>query len=323
MTQAHTLEPIESHAKAPTLLPTRNQFFLILFAYFSVQLITRTLISETIGIDEADQVVLGEKWSGVYGPRPPLYTWLLKLVFAGFGSSVFSLTLLRELLLFGIYLLTYFNGRALTGSHAAGLAAAVALQFNPSISWESQRELNHSILASMMLLGSLLAFLRLNPARAGAYVALGVCGALATLSKYNAALFYASLLIAGLSIPSLRPRVLHWRMAMAIVISLLILLPNVSWVGGHRDLASASMYKFGIHQSTPWADAVRTGLVQWFSKSIAHVGPTVIAFALIFWRPVFLQRRLTFGSDQQKFLARVFVLLVSMAILAVLLFQVT
>jgi len=61
------------------------------------------------------------------------------------GSSEFSLTLLRELLLFGIYALTYFNTRELTRSHVCGILAAIALQFHPSIAWESQRELTNSI----------------------------------------------------------------------------------------------------------------------------------------------------------------------------------
>src|SRR2546427_349486 len=193
MTSAPSLQPAQMPETALAgLLPTRNQFFFILFAYFSIQLLTRTLISETIGIDEADQVVLGQKWSWGYGPQPILYTWLMRVFLGVFGPSVFSLTLLRELFLFGIYILTYFNGRALTGSHAAGIAAAIALQFNPSISWESQRELTHSIIASAMLLGTLLAFLRLQPTRSGAYVAFGLCGGLSILSKYNGALFYAA-----------------------------------------------------------------------------------------------------------------------------------
>jgi 4-amino-4-deoxy-L-arabinose transferase-like glycosyltransferase len=324
MTPAISLKPAGTEQPGgASVLPTRNQFFFILFAYFSIQLVTRTLISETVGIDEADQIVLGQKWAWGYGPQPALYTWLMRLFLSAFGPSVFSLTLLRELLLFGIYALAYLNGRQLTGSHAAGIAAAVALQFNPSISWESQRELTHSIVASMMLLATVLAFLRLKPARLGAYVALGICGGLATLSKYNAALFYAALLIAGIGPPSFRARVLHWRMTMAIVISLLVLAPNLWWVATHQELAFSSMFKFGIHESTPWAEAVRTGLVQWVSKSVAHVGPTLVVFAAIFWRPIFVERALKLRSDEQKLLARTFVLIVAMAVLSVLLFKVT
>src|SRR6266576_3897790 len=104
MTSAPSVKPAQTpETGVAGLLPTRNQFLFILFGYFAIQLLTRSLISETIGIDEADQVVLGQKWSWGYGPQPPLYTWLLRMFVAGFGPSVFSLTLLRELMLFGVY----------------------------------------------------------------------------------------------------------------------------------------------------------------------------------------------------------------------------
>src|SRR5882757_1620613 len=95
----------------PSFLPTERQFFGFILLYFALLLVFRTLISETAGIDEADQLVVGQKLSWGYGPHAPLYTWLMILFLRVFGPSEFSLTLLRELLLFGIYVLTYFNAR--------------------------------------------------------------------------------------------------------------------------------------------------------------------------------------------------------------------
>src|SRR2546425_11911640 len=100
MREISPLKPVQvpGMEEAPSLLD-RKQFSVILLTYFSLHLITRTLVSETVGIDEADQLVLGQKWSWGYGPQPPLYTWLLMLFIKFFGPSVFSLTLLREALL--------------------------------------------------------------------------------------------------------------------------------------------------------------------------------------------------------------------------------
>src|SRR3989449_10528726 len=156
------------------------------------------------------------------------------------GPSVFSLTLLRELLLFGIYALTYLNARLLTRSHVCGVAAAVALQFSPSIVWESQRELNHSILASAMILATLFAFLRLQPGRWSACVALGIFGGLSILSKYNAALFYAALLLSAISLPELRPRVFNRGMAVGLCLTPLVVFPHFWWAFSHREPALSS-----------------------------------------------------------------------------------
>jgi len=110
-----------------SFLPSPKQFFILLLIYFGLHLIFRTLVSEAAGIDEAYQLVLGEKFKWGYGPHAPLYTWLMILFLHVFGWSEFSLTLLRELLLFGTYTLTYFNARELTRSHACGIFAAIAL----------------------------------------------------------------------------------------------------------------------------------------------------------------------------------------------------
>src|SRR2546423_1172359 len=245
-----------SEALEAPFLPTRRQLFVLLGIYFAVLLVLRTVIAETAGIDEADQLVVGQKLSWGYGPHAPLYTWLMILFLRVFGSSEFSLTLLREALLFGSYALTYFNARLLTRSHACGVVAAVALQFHPSIVWESQRELTHSIVACVMILATLFFFLRLSMSegdqspsasrmwrgRWGLWLGFGVCGGLSMLSKYNAALFYAGMLIAAVSLPRLRPLVLNRRMSEAIGISLLIILPNLGWVITHRDLAFGLLY---------------------------------------------------------------------------------
>src|SRR5438105_336886 len=94
--------------------PTRKQFFAVLLVYFGLHLIVRTVISETIALDEADQIVVAQRLSWGYGPQAPLYTWLLTLFLRVFGSSIFSLALLRETLLFSSCLLAYFNARTLT-----------------------------------------------------------------------------------------------------------------------------------------------------------------------------------------------------------------
>src|SRR5882724_10514380 len=135
----------EKQSEAPGL-----RWLLFLFvSYFLGQAISRGLISETLGMDEAQEVLLAQKWSWGYGPQPPLYTWLVMVFAKVFGLSSFTMALLKNVLLFGIYLLTYFTARRITLSHLAAVAAAVALQFMPSIAYEAHRELTHSILASL------------------------------------------------------------------------------------------------------------------------------------------------------------------------------
>jgi len=285
-TTAGTFES-ESATEARSFVPSPRLFWFLLAAYFVVHVITRTLVTEAVGIDEADQLVRGQSLRWGYGPQAPLYTWLMTFFLHTFGSSVFSLALLRELMLFGIYALTYLNTRTLTNSHTCGVVAALILQFYPTFVWESQRELTHSIVASCMILLALLAFQGMGRGRWWVYAAFGFSGGLAILSKYNAAVVYAALLIAALTIPSLRSRVLDGRIGLALGTTILVVLPNASWALRHPTQASGSMYKFGIHETMPWLQAVKTGLWVWVETAGLHILPLIVLFAVLFWRPVF------------------------------------
>ncbi len=303
-------------------LPSLKQFLGLLLVYFGLHLIFRTLISETAGIDEAHQLVLGQEFKWGYGPHAPLYTWLMMLFLHVFGRSEFSLTLFREVLLFSTYTLTYFNARELTRSHACGILAALALQFHPSLVWESQRELTNSIVASTVVLATLLSFLRLRPDRWGAWIAFGFFGGLTALSKYNAAIFYGAMLIAAVSITELRRRVFNRRLTVAVLVSLAVVTPNALWAYAHRDLTLSLTYKFGIHESMPWFQSVRIGVVNWLVAVGAHVAPVIAILAAVCWRPGFIRRCPKLHSDDEKFLWRTLVIVFGIGIVVVL-FKVT
>src|SRR2546423_14195616 len=92
---------------ASVKVPSFRVLLLLFGAYFFLQAVSRGMISETLGVDESEQTLLAQQWSWGYGPQPPLYTWLVIVFEKIFGLSSFSLALLKNLLLFGIYVLTY------------------------------------------------------------------------------------------------------------------------------------------------------------------------------------------------------------------------
>ena len=148
----------------------------------------------------------------------------------------------------------------------AGILAAIALQFHPTMAGNLSG-VTHSIVASHpMVLATLLSFLRMRPDRWGAWLAFGFFGGLTLLSKYNAGIFYGAMLLAAISIPELRKRIFNRRLAVALLVSVAVVAPNAFlWAYAHRDLTLSLTYKFGIHESMPWFQSVRTGLRNWMS----------------------------------------------------------
>jgi hypothetical protein len=112
-------------------------------------------------------------------------------------------------------------------------------------------------------------------------------------------------------------------MAVALVITTLVILPNFIWALHHQELALSLVYKFGIHESMPWPTAVWTGVTNWLIAVLAHLAPLVFVLSVIFWKPDFLEGRARFHSDEEHLLARTFIILFGLVLLCVALLKVT
>ena len=253
-----------------------------LVVYFAIHVAIRTFISQSLELDESEQLVLTQKLALGYGPQPPLYTWVQHFFFSMFGVSVFSLALLKNLLLLGTYLFTYLNARSITGRVDCGILAAVSLLFIPSVAWESQRDLTHSVLVSAFSAATLFCFLNLRADRIIPYLLFGACAALGTLSKYNYAFFLVGLVVAALSVPPYRATVLNWRMGLAASVALVMLLPHFVWVAQHPDLTTAAVSKFEIVNSG--ISAPIRGLWKVLSSVVALLSLFFVIVVFIFWK---------------------------------------
>ena len=85
-------------------LPDSTPRFLgVIAAYFGLQVVLRLTLGSSLELDEAEQMVLGQRLQAGYTGQPPLYTWLQIGFFAIFGQGVLALALLKNLLLFLTY----------------------------------------------------------------------------------------------------------------------------------------------------------------------------------------------------------------------------
>src|SRR5262245_13051750 len=83
--------------------------FILLGIYFGLQIVTRSLVSNSLRMDEAEQLLLIQEWSWGYGSQPPLYTWMQKILISAFGINVLALSLLKNALLLSIYSFVFLS----------------------------------------------------------------------------------------------------------------------------------------------------------------------------------------------------------------------
>ena len=120
---------------------------LLLAIYFIAHVLVRTFVSGTLDYDESEQAFLSQFFQLGYNSQPPLYTWLQRGTFETIGYSVVSLALLKNIFIWLTYVLVFEAIRQATGKVQLGLVASLGMLLIPQVSWESHRDLSHTVAA--------------------------------------------------------------------------------------------------------------------------------------------------------------------------------
>ena len=257
------------------------RIFLPLGCYFLVHLLLKVLLSDGVELDEAEQFLWAQSLHLGYGAELPLYTWLQWGFFALFGTNVFALALLKDLLLFATCLFTYLGGREASNDGRGAALSMFTLILIPQIVWESQRVLTHMVLATALMAMALYFFLRIvNRGQLRHYLLFGCCAGLGMLAKYNVAILLLALLLAALSLPSYRSSFADRRWYAALALFLVIIAAPFSWLALHPDLALAKSYK--LHADG--GGGILAGVRNLAGAAVAFSSVPLLLFALIFSR---------------------------------------
>lgn len=248
----------------------------LLFGWFAAQVALRVLVSDSLELDEAEQMLATRTLALGYGAQPPLYTWIQYAFFGVFGVSVFSLALAKNAMLFAAWTFTLLAARCVMPARAAWLAT-LSMLWLVALSWDAQRDLTHTVLATTIAAAVAWAFVRVarHPGVA-AHVVLGVAAGLAVLAKYNNVAFLVVLAGTAFVVPRLRRRVFSMRLAWAFAFAALVVAPHALWLLDHWQLASAgTLEKMG-------AEPGRTTPAAWL-QGFASAALALVAFATPFW----------------------------------------
>ncbi len=258
-----------------------------LAVYFVLQALLRLFAVSSLGVDDAEMVVITQELAWGYGTQPPLFNWLQIGAFAVLGFGAPAIVILHFLLLFAAYVLVFFSGRLVFGSDMKAAAVALALFAIPQIGWEALHSHSHTLLSLAVAALTLLAMLRIF-ARGGwgDYVLFGVALALGLLAKYSYLPIALAFLAAGASIPALRHRVLSLRMLAALALALVLTAPHLHWVINHPEETLARTFKFGIAAEAGLLRTWGLGLMEVAVSVLSYVALAVVVFAGAVFFPV-------------------------------------
>lgn len=266
--------PHESASKRFTV-----QLLLGISLYFLLNAVSQGLMSTTADLDQAEQLLLSQSWSLGYGAQPPLYTYLVKLVFLVTGPALWPLRGLKVVLLSVLVGALLQIGHLLKFRRDQQLLVVCGLALIPQIVWEAQRDLTHSVLATALAACTLLQLLRLiNRPTWDNHALLGLAVGAGLLSKYNVAIFDAALLVTALSVPRCRQALVRPQLLLAFATAGLVMAPHLGWVLNHSDLALSGMVKTRRPDPLPVS-----GLFSALRSGIAFLTPFWIAALAMLW----------------------------------------
>lgn len=214
-----------------------------------------------------------------YHKHPPLPSWALGLLVHVFGPSIYWAYVLAALCLVGTATFTWLIGRRLAGDRVAA-AALVLWGLNLSFSQRVQLY-NHNTVLVLWIAAAVWFGLRATAANPRTswpwWVATGLASAASILSKYQAMVPLAGLVLALVASGSLRRPADRRGLTLAVSVTLLACVPHAVWVAQH-DFSTLRYASDAVQSST---FAQRAGfIVSFVANQLRLYSPALLVVAI-------------------------------------------
>jgi 4-amino-4-deoxy-L-arabinose transferase-like glycosyltransferase len=293
------------------------QPFVWLLAYLVLHLCIRLLFSQTLQVDDAEQIRHAQELLLGYPiPQPPLYSWLSWGMFKIFGTGLFALTLLKYTLITLTFWFTWLVSSQLFRHLQTRYIATFSYLLMPSFAWHMHQGFTHTILLSFGIILSLHALLNLkdNP-NIKNYVYLGFALSVGLMAKYSFLLFMIPLFAAAISISSFRKIIINQKILLAIGVFVLIVGPNAYWLTQHYQEVFLSIdQKLKVTSDNLLLDRIKS-VGQFTGAAITFVLPFSLIFLINSWKKIFNTDKQTRSSDSSLLLSRFYLFIVTSVIL--------
>lgn len=297
------------------LFPANGKTLAVWLAvYLLLHATIRLTLSDTLQLDDAEQVVLGQELALGYDiPQPPLYSWLYWWSSRWLGIGLPTLTLIKYSLIAAMFAVLWQIAGYLFQQVIWRVAAVLAFLLLQVFAWQMHVGFTHTVL--MMLACAMTFHGLLLLSKPYGWWTLGYLTAaigIGLLAKYGYHLYLLALLVACLSDRGWRGYLLRPQPILAVLIAILLATPYHVWLYQHREwIAQAVANKFnGEHRlAAGWLQPLLAVLEYWLPL-----------LPLMFWIEFRFLRRLTAppASPAQVLLVRFHYVVLALLVVAVL-----
>jgi 4-amino-4-deoxy-L-arabinose transferase-like glycosyltransferase len=257
--------------------------------YLLLHMGMRLLFSDTLQLDDAEQLVQSQAWRLDYGNfQPPFYTWVLWALWHVLDPSLWVLYLIRYLIIGLSFWLWYRVSLLLFDDPRWQVASASSWLLLGEFAWKLHQGSTHTTLLTLALLMSLHAIvLLLRSPRLRHYLYLGLAVGLGMMAKYSYAGFLLPMLVAALAAPDTRDRLLRWPMLFALGMAALVMLPALLSLFAADAPVADRLQDQTSYQLGGLVTGDPAVLLQFGGGALAFLAPLWLVYAAIFKIPLF------------------------------------
>jgi 4-amino-4-deoxy-L-arabinose transferase-like glycosyltransferase len=264
---------------------------LLILGYLAAHLAVRLLTSPTLGIDDAEQALIAQRFAFGYQVRqPPLYTWLLLPTMRAVGANLLALSLVRYLLMGLTYGLMYGVARRWIADPRLAALAVLSYAAIYMFGYYAHHDLTHTTALAATIAASFYAFARLvERPSVQRYLLLGVCFGLGMLAKWNFVMLAAGLPLTCLLHRRFRALVLDRKLLLALAAMALVAAPTMLWVlGQEQSVGSTATAVLVDRPGRSFLGTLAAGTTALARSTLAYPLPFLALFLLTFggalWR---------------------------------------
>lgn len=273
---------------------------LFLLIYLALHMGMRLLLSDTLQMDDAEQLIQSQDWRLNYANfQPPFYTWVLWALWHVIEPSMAALYVIRYLIIGLTFWLWYRVSRLLFDDPKWIVASATSWLLLGEFAWKLHQGSTHTTLLTLALVMSLHAIvLILRTPSLRRYLYLGLAVGLGMMAKYSYAGFLVPMLLAGLTVPQTRDRLLRWPMLIALGVAIAVMLPALLSLllpeapVGDRLQGQTMHHAGGLLAGDP------SVLVEFVKGSLVFLAPMWLVYAAIFRAPLLRRSKQISSVDQ-------------------------
>jgi len=200
--------------------------------YLIIHVLIRVSFSETLQVDDREQVLYGQYLSLGYSmPQPPLYSWLSWAFFKFFGTNLFALTVLKYSLIYATYVFTWLLASKLFPDGSTKNLVFYSFFLMPSFFWHMHQGFTHTIILGLSIMMTTFYLVALEENKQKSYyLYLGISIGIGLLSKYSFILFLLPILLASLISRDFRKIFLSKKFLITLLTVLFISGPHFFWL---------------------------------------------------------------------------------------------